>query len=276
MWNCQWYFVVAHSIVVLQNEDNWRNDLISHHVLKLLYADADVGDKRFFVEQESRLFEARLSRLFEARLSRPQNRNKELQTILKRAGLRSEWCVLDEDDDEYKEVWENMCIVDEIRKKTNSGSSNREYQPGKHPKVYEIPFQSMIRSVQRRDVYLRRGNAYITERQFIDWLCEIFRAKLREQMEAAKSHYKKILAEDDRIKMFATIKEELDNDTDNNLLNIGELTSNSIDYWAKEAFPLCMKMMHYHLSVDSRLGHNGRLQVCCISLLFVISHCTEC
>ncbi|KZZ89877.1 DNA primase large subunit [Ascosphaera apis ARSEF 7405] len=118
--------------------------------------------------------------------------------------------------------------------------------------------------VERRNVFLRKGKAYVPSREQMSMVVAEFTARLKAAMELTARALPR-LDEDDRL---APILDHLSKNfgTSDSLYLDGEgvvpgsaITADSIDALSVH-FPLCMRWLHIKLRKEGHLKHFGRLQ----------------
>eukprot|EP00668_Euglena_longa_P015317 GGOE01019384.1.p1 GENE.GGOE01019384.1~~GGOE01019384.1.p1 ORF type:complete len:549 (-),score=177.36 GGOE01019384.1:244-1758(-) len=219
--------------------EQYDEDTLSHFALRLALCVSERW-RQWFVKYELLLFKVRMSAMAAQRQQELLELNniqveevaeKELQDM--REQLRA---VLDPDD---------------------RGQAEEKY--------YKVPFQRVLKLVERRKVLLRLGKAFVPHRHVIQLLEATFRAHLMSELnKATKARVALEPSERDRILAF------LDHVLENHdvearqavdALDLGaKLDRRQIHEVAQVHFPLCMRHLDEHLKEDHHLKFSGRWQ----------------
>lgn len=209
-------------------------DLISHFVLRLAYCRTE-DLRRWFLAQEIALLKWRLG------ISSASASARNLKAIL---------------PDSARLVSEEE--IEPLLPKILSATPG--IPQGKAHSFYQVPFTLALDLVQRREVFVRKGMAYIPESKLIHLVTAKFRTQLSRQlvMLAAIPTTPALKRTQGFLKNVATVHAVVDEftKTDESAAN---LTSSNVPQHIRN-MPLCMANLQMAVQTDRHLKHWGRLQ----------------
>lgn len=136
-----------------------------------------------------------------------------------------------------------------------------------HPSfIQKLPWTKVLSLVNKRQVYLQRGVAYVPQRELSSVVFQDFSARLEKALEQTHKQLGD-LDEDDRL---TPILDHLGKGFVagvNTEYSFGDevapgdaVTASMVDALAKDHWPLCAKNLHASLKREKHLKYNGRLQ----------------
>lgn len=220
-----------------------QNDNISHFICRLAYCRND-DLRRWFATQETRLFYHRLA-------------SYDAQDVLKvlREKCNMNYEQLNENDD----IWKNHRnhITFNLDKFKQNRVEAKDY--------IKVPFKDALSLVAMRQVFVHRGTAFVHIQDLNSIARSQFRSKLMGELVRAYKFLPTILT-DDRLRQL------LINLSNHNVIdfNISEVEApkdsekirlSDLDYYSRQSFPPCMKVLFTALKNQHHLKHFGRLQL---------------
>jgi DNA primase large subunit len=220
-----------------EKKEPFDEDSISHFALRLGLCISERW-RQWFVKYELLLFKVRMSAL----VARQQ------QMLLQMNNIQ----VQEVEETELKSLRDQLKIV------LDDNSPVEE-------KYYKVPFQRVLKLVEKRKVLIKKGQAYVPHRHVMQLLEASYRAHLMAEVnKASKARVALEPAERDRILAFLDhVVENHDLDTQQNLDSIdlgSKLDRRQIHEVAQIHFPLCMRHLDEHLRDDHHLKFHGRWQ----------------
>lgn len=213
-----------------------KRDHYSHWTLRLAFSGtADLRQR--FARLETQLFKLRLQ----------HDDTREREAFID--SLPMSWETV---SDEEKNMW-----LDELKAATSCTRADEE-------RWFKVDWEKVPELVERRQVLLKRGTAYVHVREQVSMVVNEFSRTLEAGLELA-ARFLPRMDEDNRL---APILHHLSQSFVapdagyNEASSIGDMASihaGSIDALS-ENFPLCMRNLHRELRKDSHLKHFGRLQ----------------
>lgn len=130
------------------------------------------------------------------------------------------------------------------------------------PKIYLVPFTQALDLVQRRQVYVKAGTAYVPETKLVQLVTERFRANLSRQLVLLNTV--PATPELERSSTFLKNVSTVQTVDTSSFLSDGDesgsnLNANTVKAHLKH-MPLCMAQLQLGLQQDHHLKHWGRLQ----------------
>ncbi|RKP15318.1 DNA primase, large subunit [Piptocephalis cylindrospora] len=123
----------------------------------------------------------------------------------------------------------------------------------------EVPFEEALELVQRRQVHLIQGLAYVPSSALITLVASEFRRRLQGALEATARALPRVEADDRLLPLLTSMgKQYLGKEYVSGSVK-GKVTAGDVDNLAP-LMPLCMKEMHSHLQKENHLRHGGRMQ----------------
>ncbi|CAI7678227.1 DNA primase large subunit [Penicillium manginii] len=129
---------------------------------------------------------------------------------------------------------------------------------------YKVDWEKVPELIERRNVFLKKGKAYVPGREQLSMIMAEFTARLERSLELTSRALPR-LDEDDRLTPILNHLSKNFGSADS-VYTEGEghvdgtaITASSIDSLSQH-FPLCMRNLHTNLRKDNHLKHFGRLQ----------------
>ena len=250
----------------LRTVDDMRKDNISHFVLRLAFCRKQ-EDRNWLCQQETALFKYRFE----------NETMKEVDAFMRLHQLHFEQV----SGEERREFASELKEVYRANRRDNM-AEDRHY--------FKVPFEQAIGLMQRRQVFLNQGYAYVPRKHLIELLRLRFRENLSRSLSVAFKSFPKI-AKDDRLAPLVKnlSRQYMGRDFGNN--KEGAMLSNlkaeqigtyyvSLSLFttttttttnkhislslsgtlAKRSFPMCMSNLHRELLRQHHLKHSGRMQ----------------
>jgi DNA primase large subunit len=213
--------------------NNSTKDHISHFVLRLAYCRTE-DLRRWFLAQEVALLKWRLGH------SAAGSTTQALADVLPEAKLIPQ---------KELEASKLMSLI-------LASTPNIKLET----KIYQVPFTHALDLVQHRQVFVRRGMAYIPESKLVHLVTARFRASLSRQLVllSAVPTTPGLQRTQGFLKNVATvhaIKDQFQTDGD----SISDLNASNVPAHIKH-MPLCMAQLQMGLQKEKHLKHWGRLQ----------------
>lgn len=214
------------------NKD-WTKDWISHFVLRLAYCRTE-DLRRWFLAQEVQLLKWRLSH------SAAGSTTQALASVLPEAKL-----IPQKELEASKLMPLILASTPNIKMETQ---------------IYQVPFTHALDLVQHRQVFVRRGMAYIPESKLVHLVTARFRASLSRQLVllSAVPTTPGLQRTQGFLKNVATVHAIKDQFQTNNE-NLTDLNATNVPAHLKH-MPLCMAQLQLALEKEKHLKHWGRLQ----------------
>lgn len=226
----------SHKSQTEDEEDNFaRLDHISHFILRLAYCRSEEL-RRWFMTQELDLFRFRFK----------TTSDQEKRQFLEQNDLHYESLTTDE----------RSSICEKLAAASNTTSGVVETV-----EFFKVHFTEALDLVQRRKVYVSRGQAYVQYDDMISLLTGVYRSHLSQAL-AKTARALPHLEEDERLlpMLSGLSKRYLGADYSIKKTNVGQITADMIDMLSKKSFPLCMQSLHVSLRQSHHLKHGGRQQ----------------
>ncbi|KAF2197746.1 DNA primase, large subunit [Delitschia confertaspora ATCC 74209] len=218
-------------------QDERKKDHYSHFILRLVFAGSE-GNRQLFSRLEAMLFRMRFK----------EDDFRERREFVKSLDLDWE----DVSEEEKKQLAPELTAVSGFKK-------------GEEQDWFKVDFTRVPELVEGRKVLLKRGKAYVLQREQVSLVVSEFQTRLNEALELTSRALPR-LDEDDRLAPILhhlsqafTAPEAAYSSSDSNIDGLSAPTAQSIDALAKH-FPLCMQSLHNDLRANSHLKHFGRLQ----------------
>ncbi|KAK3719517.1 DNA primase subunit pri2 [Vermiconidia calcicola] len=213
-----------------------KKDHYSHWTLRLAFSGtADLRQR--FARLETQLFKLRFQ----------QDGSEERKKFID--SLPMSWETV---SDEEKNLW-----LDELKAATNLNKTDEE-------SWFKVDWEKVPELVERRQVLLKRGQAYVHVREQISMVVNEFSRTLESGLELA-ARFLPRMDEDNRL---APILHHLSQSftapdagysEESSIGDMASISAASIDGLSQH-FPLCMQNLHRELRKNSHLKHFGRLQ----------------
>lgn len=215
-----------------------KRDHYSHWTLRLAFAStADLRQR--FARLESQLFKLRLA----------QDNAGERQDFIK--SLPMNWEMV---SGEEKTMW-----LEDLKAATNV-----KKERGDEESWFKVDWEKVPDLVERRQVLLKRGKAYVHVREQTAMVLSEFSRTLETGLELA-ARFLPRMDEDNRLAPIlhhlsqSFVAPDATYSESNSVGDLTQVTAASIDAQS-EHFPLCMRNLHMQLRKNSHLKHHSRLQ----------------
>ena len=214
------------------NKD-WTKDWISHFVLRLAYCRTE-DLRRWFLAQEVALLKWRLGH------SAARSTTQALESVLPEAKLISQ-----------KELEASKLLPLIL-------ASTPNIKMGTH--IYQVPFTHALDLVEHRQVFVRRGMAYIPESKLVSLVTARFRANLSRQLVLLSAvpttpALQRTQGFLENVATVHAIKDQYQADNE----GLTDLNATNVPAHLKH-MPLCMAQLQLALQKEKHLKHWGRLQ----------------
>lgn len=223
----------------LRTKEDQRKDIISHYVLRLAFCRKQ-DDRNWLCQQETALFKYR----FEGETA------NEVDRFMKRNNLFYQQISMEERA-------QYLTQLQQVFRANKYASQDSKFELT----YFKVPFEEAVSLMQRRQVFLRDGYAYVPRDSLIELLRLRFRESLsRSLVKAFKSF--PIVVRDGRIAPLVKnlSRQYMGRDYSAVSTSVENLTAEQIDALAKRSFPMCMSNLHRELKRQHHLKHSGRLQ----------------
>ncbi|KAL6712343.1 DNA primase subunit pri2 [Coniothyrium glycines] len=218
-------------------QEERRKDHYSHFILRLAFSSTEELRRRFS-RLESMLFRLRFK----------DDDPRERQEFVRSLNLQWE----EVKDDEKRGLREELSAA--------SGQKKGEDQ-----EWFKVDWERVPELVEQRRVLLKRGKAYVPQKEQMSLVLAEFTKKLDDALELTARALPR-LDEDDRLAPILahlsqsfTAPDAAYSSSDANINGLSTITANNIDTLSQN-FPLCMRNLHMTLREQSHLKHFGRLQ----------------
>lgn len=225
----------------LRNEEDRRKDNISHFVLRLAFCRKQ-DDRNWLCQQETALFKYR----FEGENA------KEVDHFMRENNLKFEQISPEERKEfsgQLQQVW----------RANKYGSQDSKFDLN----YFKVPFEQAIGMMQRRQVFLRQGHAYVPREHLIELLRLRFRESLSRSLVVAFKSFPHVVKDGRLAPLVKNLSRQYmgkDYTHGSNVSNIVNLKAEQIDALASKSFPMCMSNLHRELKRQHHLKHSGRMQ----------------
>ncbi|XP_052776881.1 DNA primase large subunit-like [Mya arenaria] len=210
-------------------------DHISHFILRLAYCRSEEL-RRWFIQQELDLFRFRFK----------TTSDEDKREFLKQNDLHYE-SISDEEKNSFRE-----------QLASSSGIAASVVETVEYFKVH---FTEALDLVQKRKVYVHKGQVYVPYEDMISLLVGVYRTHLSQAL-AKTARALPHLEEDGRLlpMLCGLSKRYLGSDYNVKKTSVGQVTADMIDMLSKKSFPLCMQHLHTSMRQNHHLRHGGRQQ----------------
>lgn len=213
-----------------------KKDHYSHWTLRLAFAStADLRQR--FMRLEAQLFKLRLQ----------ADNTDERRDFIK--SLPMSWEIL---DTEEKNTW-----LSELRAATSVRKDDEE-------NWFKVDWEKVPELVERRQVLLKKGKAYVHVREQTTMVLSEFTRSLESGLELA-ARFLPRMDEDNRLSPIlhhlsqSFVAPDASYNENSGVSDIANINAGSIDGLSSH-FPLCMQNLHRELRKNSHLKHQSRLQ----------------
>jgi len=213
-----------------------KKDHYSHWTLRLAFAStADLRQR--FTRLETQLFRLRLQ----------ADNSRERKEFIE--SLPMSWEMLDAGE---RNTW-----LSELRAATNPGKDDEE-------NWFKVDWEKVPELVERRQVLLKKGKAYVHVREQTTMVLSEFTRSLETGLELA-ARFLPRMDEDNRLAPIlhhlsqSFVAPDASYNENSGVSDIANINAGSIDGLSSH-FPLCMQNLHRELRKNSHLKHQSRLQ----------------
>ncbi|KAF2476252.1 DNA primase large subunit [Lindgomyces ingoldianus] len=217
-------------------QEERKKDHYSHFILRLAFS-ATEDLRRRFSRLETMLFRLRFK----------DDDPRERKDFV--SGLKLEWEEVGAD--EKRELGNELAAAGGVK--------------GEEQEWFKVDWERVPELVEQRRVLLKRGKAYVPQREQISLVVAEFTRRLDEALELTSRALPR-LDEDDRLAPILahlshsfTSPDAAYSSSDASIDGLSTITANAIDTLSQH-FPLCMQNLHMTLRANSHLKHYGRLQ----------------
>ena len=222
----------SHDVQVQRKKDHY-----SHWTLRLAFAStADLRQR--FTRLETQLFKLRLQ----------ADNARERKDFIK--SLPMSWEMVDAEE---KETW-----LTELR------ASSHATKEGEEENWFKVDWEKVPELVERRQVLLKKGKAYVHVREQMTMVLSEFTRSLESGLELA-ARFLPRMDEDNRLAPIlhhlsqSFVAPDASYNENSGVNDIANIHAGSIDGLSSH-FPLCMQNLHRELRKNSHLKHQSRLQ----------------
>ncbi|KAI9331903.1 eukaryotic and archaeal DNA primase, large subunit-domain-containing protein [Pilaira anomala] len=217
-----------------------RKDHISHFVLRMAYCRNEEL-REWFIKQECILFKYRFE----------QDSQEEKKEFLRHLNLNWKMLTTEEKESMREEL--------QICSKPKQGLITGDYID--QETFFEVDFEKVPQMIGRRDVYVRRGKAYVPMSEQVNIVMLEYKVYLKKALEAT-SRLLPRLEEDDRLRpILLNVEKQYMGKTYNDIGSAaGTVSAQDVDAFVQRHAPLCMRNLNDALKHDKHLKHEGRLQ----------------
>lgn len=137
--------------------------------------------------------------------------------------------------------------------------------------IFKVKFVDALHFIAKRSVSLKDGFAFLTRREIVSVVCDVFGKHLDNELKFARQHLNTELIEtrqllDSLNTVYSEYKKELEEEQmrakraqDGQQQNPYRIDTSQLDEISKQHYPPCMRYLHDSLLEDHHLKHNGRL-----------------
>jgi len=144
--------------------------------------------------------------------------------------------------------------------KTNTVDPMRLFEKTKY---YKVRFTEVIDLISRRNVFVKKGFAYVPHTDLIAILLSRFRSNLSHKLTIAFRALPYV-NRDERVRPLLKKLQHAylgpSYGTQSNTAQVGAVTAYTVDSY-KDSFPMCMREMHAYLKKHHKLKYEGRVQL---------------
>uniref|UniRef100_A0A7S1VDY5 DNA primase large subunit C-terminal domain-containing protein n=1 Tax=Sexangularia sp. CB-2014 TaxID=1486929 RepID=A0A7S1VDY5_9EUKA len=222
----------------LSTPEGRRQDVISHHTLRLAFSAPD--RRSWFVKMESDLLSLRL------RFGGDVKQFIESNGMHMEPVSRSNFATLASD-------------LDAVRAQLSAADQKMVRVPLTPDAVSKVPFAEASELVWKRSVLLRDGYAYVFNALLLPVIISRYRLALRRGLQAASNQVPTIQDSHTQLGSLFGALQKYDPGA-NYEPSGGTVDLASLDMLAKRSFPLCMRYLKGVMDTDHKLKHWGRQQ----------------
>jgi len=216
-----------------------ENDKVSHFILSLGFCKTE-QERIWLSNLESKLFITRISKY-----------EVDQEEVLKLLNIPLE---------RQENLSEN--ILEKI--KFREYKMNRESQINlQNSLIFRIPFEYALNHIPTMNYFLHKGYIYITKSEITQLIETAFKESMLKKLVQINRHYERVMSDSRIYHLIRNFKSKREVETLSKSFSnvkIENISFKDIDSLAEKSFPLCMLLNHKHLTANSHLAHNGRLQ----------------
>jgi DNA primase large subunit len=245
--------LLENSHLLIKSGEQKYEDLLSHWVLSVAFSQTEELRRRI-IQFETDLFTYRFNQLSTIDIRRFVD-NEELGyeqcSDAERDGMMMEF-----DDGDRTNPLEDVYIANVAFSKEMSTSFTKT-------NFYKIPFAEVSGLVRARKVFVKKGIAYVTQKNLISALTTKFQQELQAKLETAARSLV-WAAKDDRMGplLHKLQTASIGNDMSSQSVSskLGTVKLEDVPSLAKRSFPLCARNLEQALTKEHHLKHTSRLQ----------------
>ena len=215
-----------------------ENDKISHFVLSLAFCKTE-QERIWLANLESKLFMARISKY-----------DLDQEEVLRMLNIPLE---------RQENLSDN--ILEKI--KFREYRIPRDQLLHHNSMIFRIPFEYALNHIPTMHYFLHKGFIYITKSEISQLIETAFKDNLIKKLIQINKHYDKIMSDSRIYHLIRNFKSKREVETLSKSFNnvkTENISFKDIDSLAEKSFPLCMLLANRHLTANSHITHNGRLQ----------------
>ncbi|OQR76876.1 DNA primase large subunit-like [Tropilaelaps mercedesae] len=210
-------------------------DVMSHFTLRLAYCQSE-DLRRWFLQWETELFRLRLER--------------ETSEVVRL--FQEDWNLTFD----LVDIKEKAAVINQVISARPQGNA----QLINSANLYKVHFTMVPDMVARRRVYVRNGFVYLIPEDTRGIVVSEFRTYLS-RMLTKLATCSNIYLKDDQVAPLMKLLARRQIQTERTFRDEGSVTLVELDDLSKDAYPLCMSMMHEWLREKHHLKHTGRLSL---------------
>lgn len=243
--------LVSKSHLNLLDSSNIRKDNISHFVLRLAFAKNEELRARFLAF-ESSLFAYRFQ----------QQSKKQINLFM----INNSFNYTSISQNEKEKFLTQLRRMFEIRDRYNNTQlTNYDDDATRflQMKYYKVDWKEVTDLVQRRQIFLSDGYAFVPQKDLVSIILTRFKCNLAKHLALGQRNRPFVVEEDQRVKEILLRLENnlFSNEYSNaNLQAEDRLTAANIEKAAFKHFPICMQACHQKLKKQNHLQYHARMQ----------------
>jgi DNA primase large subunit len=235
---------LKNTLMKYENTIGWttamENDKVSHFILSLAFCKTD-QERIWLANLESKLFMARI-----------YTHDLDQEEVLKLLNIPLE---------RQENLSEN--ILEKIKFREYRVPPSRDQINQHNSLIYRIPFEYALNHIPTMHYFLHKGFIYITKSEISQLIETAFKENMIRKLVQINRHYDRIMSDSRIYHLIRNFKSKREVETLSKSFNnvkTENISYKDIDAHAEKSFPLCMLLSHRHLTANSHLTHNGRLQ----------------
>ncbi|XP_061425179.1 DNA primase large subunit isoform X3 [Lethenteron reissneri] len=223
------------TLTEVDDQEPRKRDHISHFILRLAYCQSE-DLRRWFIQQEMDLFRFRFL----------QQMSESVTSFLNQNNLTYESLSKEE--------------IKEYELKLTASTYGMSHHKVNESTFYKVPFTDALELVRSRKVFVRRGIAFIPQRDLVTIVLNDFRQNLSRAL-TITARLLPSVQEDERLQPLLThLSKSYIGQDYSAPKHAGQISLDQLDSHAARSFPLCMRQVHSALREHHHLRHGGRMQ----------------